>query len=573
VGAERSGTKRVVMIGPPNVGKSVIFNRLTRMNVGVANYPGSTVEFSEGALRVADTPVKLIDAPGIYTLQPASEAESVAVALLEDAPDLVLCVLDATNLESSLYLLLQLMGLGLPLIACINRTDLAEERGLAVDHEYLAQQLGVPTVATRAVTGQGLEELRSQLKGALSSGITSPPAGPTPTWAEAERLTQQARRSAGRSGDTLRDRLGDALVRPWPGLPAAALIVVLIFGFVIGVGMGLRRWVLLPFFGDLIIPQLENLVHALLEPGLGREVLVGEYGLLTKGIEWPFTLVLPYVLSFYAALGVLEDSGYMARLGALLDGLLKRMGLSGTAVMPIFLGYGCGIPALMATRALSSHKQRLTVCAMVCLSVPCISQTGAFVSLLAERSVGALAGVATVSILAMLTTGVLAGKLLPGSPSTTLMEIPELLLPRADVLGKKVWARARHYLADGVPAVMAGVAFAALLYETGAMQAVGRALSPVITRWLLLPEEAAVPLLLGVFRRELAVLPLMDMALSSSQLFTGAIVALFYVPCIAMVALVAREFHIRLAIVVLVFTTAFALFVGGLFARLAPLVL
>lgn len=557
------------MIGPPNVGKSVIFNRLTGMDVGVANFPGSTVEFSEGWLRIeGEASARLVDAPGTYTLEPTNEAERVAVALLDQMPDLVLCVLDATNLESSLYLLLQVLELGLPTVACVNRVDLAQQRALTVDLGYLERALGIPVLRTTAVTGAGMEALRNRLAEHLRAGPPGPVRAPRAAWPEAERLTAGTRGDAPPPKETWRDRVGDALVAPWPGLPVAALVITLAFGGVIGVGMGLRRWLLLPFVRELIIPQIVRLVDLVASPGIFREVIVGEYGVLTKGLEWPFTLVLPYVVSFYLALSALEDSGYMARLGALLDGLLRRMGLSGTAVMPLFLGYGCGIPALMATRTLPSMKQRLTVCAMICISVPCISQTGAFVSLLAERSVGALLGVAAISVLAMFATGVLASKILRGDRSATLLEIPELLVPRLDVIGKKVWARARHYLADGVPPVMAGVAIAALLYETGAIEAVGRALSPVVAGWLRMPEEAAVPLLLGVFRRELAVLPLMDMALAPSQLFTGAIVALFYVPCVAMVALVAREFSIRLAVIVLVGTTVFALFVGGLFARL-----
>lgn len=571
--AEPTRARRVVMIGPPNVGKSVIFNRLTGMNVGVANYPGSTVEYAEGQLRLEGLSVKIVDAPGMYTLSPSSEAERVAVALLEDKPDVVLCVLDATNLESGLHLLLEVLQLEIPVVACINRVDLAHERGLEVEPTYLERELQIPFLATTAVAGKGVDALRAHILACLNAERRPPRPSVTPSWKEAERLTSAARRGRGHGKDTWRDRVGDALVAPWPGLPAAVLVLIAVFGVVVGVGMGLRRWVLLPLVGDLVIPQIVGLVEAVLGPGMARAVLIGEYGLLTKGIEWPFTLVLPYVVSFYTALSALEDSGYMARLGALLDGLLKRMGLSGAAVMPIFLGYGCGIPALMATRALPSRKQRLVVCAMICISVPCISQTGAFVSLLAERSVGALAAVGVVSALAMVASGVVAHRLLPEGRSRTLMEIPELLVPRLDVMGKKVWARARHYLSDGVPAVMVGVAIAALLYETGAIEAVGRALSPVVTGWLLMPQEAAVPLLLGVFRRELAVLPLIDMGLAPSQLFIGAIVALFYVPCVAMVALVAREFNVRLAVFVLIGTTLVALFLGGLFARLAALIL
>ena len=564
----------VVMVGPPNVGKSAIFNRLTGLNVGVANYAGTTVEFSVGQMTIGNVSARLVDAPGIYTLDALSDAERVTANLLEDHPDLVVCVIDATNPEPGLFILLQILDRGLPVLACLNRTDLARQRGMLLDPSELESHLDVPTVSTAAVSTEGLEELRRRLSQYLARGERETPGQrPPPSWEEAEQIAKSILLARGANTGQLRERLGDLLVTPWPGLPLAVLIVAFTFTLVVGLGMGLRRMILLPLVRDQVIPVVVTAVEAVIAPGLLRAVVVGEYGFLTKGIEWPFTLVLPYVISFYLAMSIMEDTGYMPRLAALLDGLLKRAGLPGTAIIPLMLGYGCGIPALMATRSLDSFKQRFLVACMVCFSIPCVSQTGAFVSLLAERSVGALVGVAVLSVLTVFAVGLVMDRVLPGQRPVTILEMPDMLLPSPGILVKKVWARVMHYLHDAVPPVVLGVGVAAVLFETGAVVQLGRMASPLLSGWLLLPEEAVVPLMLGIFRRELAVLPLMDMDLTGVQLFTGAVIALYYVPCFAMVAVLSREFGLRRAVGVLVATTTLALIAGGFVARIGNLFL
>ncbi len=567
-------SSRVLLVGPPNVGKSVLFNRLTGLSAGVSNYPGTTVEFAEGQMTLEHGgSATVIDAPGTYSLQSKNEAERVTTRLLDSSPDLVLGVLDALRPETGLYLALDAMNRGHPVILVVNRIDLARERGYAIDVKALSDAVGVPVLATSGASGLGIDDVRRNINHAVSGERPRPARMDIPNWETTECLAGVLRRETGdgRHRGTTSERLEDLLIRPWPGFPLALVAVAISLGIVVGVGMGLRQYILLPLIRDTLLPIVASGVQSVVSPGVLREIMVGEYGFLTKGIEWPLTLVLPYVVSFYFVLSFLEDSGYLPRLAALIDGMMARLGLSGAGIMPLLLGYGCGIPAIMATRTLETRRERLTVASMICLAVPCIAQTGAFIALLAEASIFVLLGVFAISIGALIMAGMVLGKILRGTKPGLVMEIPELLLPRVSVMLTKVWARAKHYLMDGVVPVMLGVAFAALVHETGAIDVVGRYVQPLVTGWLGLPERAAVPLLLGIFRRELTVLPLLDMDLTALQLFTGAVVGLFYVPCIAMLSVLAKEFRASIALIILGTTTAMAFLMGGLLTRIISL--
>ena len=593
----------VLLMGTPNVGKSALFNRLTGLNVRVANYTGTTVDYASGVIRQEGEQVKVVDVPGTYSLCATCEAEEVAVEMVcggssgvcarrpaaaccqktapplsEDSgpPALIVYVLDAGNFEGGLYLLLELLELKIPLLVALNRGDLALEKGCVVDIKALAAILGVAVVPTIALSGEGVEELKARIFAMLddrSASLEQSKKRILASWDNVEMLTEKVLRKTEARKNNSRDRWDRLLTNPWPGLLLAAVILLLVFAGIVGVGMGLRRFILLPLFSDLLIPPLVALAAMLIPAGTIQDIFIGEYGFLIKGLEWPFTLVLPYVLSFYFVLSLVEDSGYMPRLGILLDGLFKRLGLPGTGIIPLMLGYGCGIPAIMATRALGLQKERLMVTVLICLAVPCISQTGAFISLLAARSIPVMIVLFVFSWLVMIIAGLVLNRYIEGTRAETLMEIPDLLLPRFEVVAKKLWLRLKLYVTDGALPMIFAVAVASVLYETGLMAAFGRAISPLVTLWLRLPEEAAAPLVLGILRRELAVLPLLDLDLSTLQLFTGAVVGLFYVPCIAIVATVAREFKMAFALGILLFTTFIAFFFGGLIARLGSLLL
>ena len=559
----------LLLMGPPNVGKSALFNHLTGLNVSVANYVGTTVEFTEGPIPLSGGAATLIDVPGTYTLAATNDAEKVAVQMLEKQPAAVICVVDAVNFESSLYLLLQVLEYRLPTLVVVNRWDLARQKGYELDFAGLEKDLGVPLVPAIAVAGQGISEILD-MAGRLvrdRSVLELAAVDEGERWHYVERLNAQFRqRKQGKEHPMA--EWGVRLVKPWPGLPLAVLALMVVFAIVVGSGMGMRRFLLLPLFRGAVMPLIEWSVQGVVPPGMLQRILIGEYGFLIKGIEWPFTLVLPYVASFYFVLSFLEDSGYLPRLAVLVDGLMNRIGSQGASIIPLLLGYGCGIPGILATRALSSQKERVMVSVLICIAVPCISQTGAFISLLAAHSIGALVSVFFVSLFAMLLAGLVMDRFIQGRVPLTIMEVPELLAPRLDVLWKKIFMRLRAYVSNGAVPMFIAVGVAAVLYETGLMAAWGRLLAPVVTGWLRLPEEAAVPLALGILRRELTVLPLMEMDITTLQLFTGALVALFYVPCIAMIGTISREYGVKLGMTVLVGTTALALFVGGLAAQI-----
>ncbi|WP_240503525.1 ferrous iron transporter B [Natranaerobius trueperi] len=591
----------ILLIGPPNIGKSVIFNNLTGLDISIANYVGTTVEYTVGEIDIDGTKANLIDVPGTYTLEASNEAEQVAIDMLQGnaneknnshcsdindvndvdvskKPAAVICVLDAYNLESSLYLLQQVLQYNLPTAAVINRMDLIEERGEKIDIEYLSKVLGITIVPTVAVEKKGFEKVNEVISSFMTVGSTTETKSfnhyqSENLWKKAEEITEKVKTKPETTIESTRQKWGELLVRPWPGLPISILIILLAFGAIVGIGMGIRQYILLPFFLNLIIPSLVGLVEPFLPDGLIYGVLIGEYGLLIKGLEWPFTLVLPYVISFYSVLSVMEDSGYLPRLGGLLDGILNKFGLPGSSVVPLLLGYGCGIPAIMATRSLNSYKERLTVSTLVSLAIPCVAQSGAFVALLAERSISVLIAVFLFSLIVLFLAGITLDKTLPGARPYTIMEIPELLPPRKNVVLKKVWLRMKNYIFDGALPMIGIIGIAALLYESGVMEIVGQVLSPLVVNWLNLPAEASTPLVLGVFRRELTVIPLIEMDLTTLQLFTGAIVGLFYVPCVAIIAALAREFDFKAAAFILILTTVTAFGIGGLIARIGALFL
>ncbi len=574
--------KKILLMGLPNVGKSAIFSRFTGMHVMVSNYTGTTVEFTEGKMAVGDDTYTLIDVPGVYDIkQSVDDAERVAVSMLEEKPDAIVFVVDALNVESSVYLLMQVLEYKLPTVVALNRVDLLKVRSMRIDHRVIQAALNVPVVPTIALGGDSLDLVKER----LARDLASPDAphyvleeNELKRWDWVERITARALKPLSDNATIRQDRFA-FLIRPWPGLPIAIGVLFLMFAAVIGIGMGLRQFLIMPLFEGIrigehtvgLFPWIRAGVEALGITGTFQRVLVGEYGFLIKGIEWPFGLVLPYVLSFYLSMSILEDTGYLPRLAVLLDGVFKKIGLPGNTIIPLLLGYGCGIPAILSTRSMRSRKQRVAVAVMISLAVPCVAQSSAFMFLLVEHSLLALVLVFMISVFAMVLAGFVMDRIKREPMPLTLTELPEMLAPNPALVGKKLLFRVRHYVKDGAIPMVIAIVVTAFLYEFGILDVAGRAMAPVVSGWLRLPEEAATPLIIGIVRRELAVLPLIDMNLSTVQLFTGAVVALFYVPCVAMIATLAKEFNAKVAVGTLLFTTTTAIVIGGLMARLGGL--
>lgn len=567
---------KVLLMGNPNVGKSVIFSKLTGMNVIASNYTGTTVSFTKAEININGKKATLIDVPGVYSLNSTSKAEEVAVSILENEnADAIICVIDATNLERNLYLALELKEKNIPIVFAVNLSDVAASQGIEIDIEVLEEELAAPVIPTIAIRNKGLREILNTVSEAIYSNKKTDEEREKLTedelWKRSEDIAKKVQKIR-ESDPTFLEKMGDLMLKPFPGIPIAFLVIALMLGVVVGGGKALRGGLLLPLINNLYAPFVKSLVSKFVSEGILYNILVGEYGVLIKGIEWPFALVLPYVFLFYVALSFLEDSGYLPRLGVLVDGILKRIGLNGGNIIPIIMGYGCAVPAILGSRAATTKKERIIIASIVSLSVPCVAQTGAFISLLGEQSVLALIAVYLISFFAMFISGVIAKKLIPGKSDPILLEIPNLLMPDVKALLKKISIRTKHFMIEAeIPMVLA-IAFAALVVETGALNAAARFIEPFVGGWLGLPKEATLGLILGVLRRELAVLPLLELDLSTIQLLVASVVALFYLPCLSVLAVLIKEFGVKIALIISSFTFVTAFVAGGLINQLSKII-
>ncbi|MBU5438980.1 ferrous iron transporter B [Tissierella sp. MSJ-40] len=564
---------KILLMGNPNVGKSVIFSKLTGVHVESSNYTGTTVDYTLGEINFKDREGVMIDVPGTYSLEASSEAEEVAVALLEEGADAVICVLDATHLDRNLDLAFKLKEHSIPIIYCLNLMDVAERQGITIDTEKLSKELDGPVISTVAIKNIGLQDLlKKSIELAGTARTPEPELDDKDRWNKINKIVDKVQSKVEKE-PTFIEKLENWTIQPWPGIPIAFLVLIISLGVVVGGGKGLRSLVLLPLVKKVIVPLFTTIVSMIVPAGLLRNLLVGEFGILIIGIEWPFALILPYVLLFYIVFSFLEDSGYLPRLGVLADGLLKRIGIQGGNIIPIMMGYGCAVPAILGTRAATTYKERLMVAALVSFAIPCASQSGAFIALLGDRSIAALVLMYLISFLVIVMVGIVMNRVIPGKSQPMLLEIPNLLMPDKSAFKKKLKIRMKHFLLEAEVPMMLGILLAAIVAETGILDKFSIWLGPLVEGWLGLPKEASLSLLLGIIRRELAVLPLLELNLNTLQLLVGSVVALFYLPCLSVFAVLAKEFSLKTAIAIGIATTVSAFVFAGLINQIGRLIL
>ncbi len=641
----------IALAGNPNVGKSSIFNRLTGMGVATANYPGKTVEVQLAETQFGSRSIGIIDLPGTYALGGISEDQWVArQALLDGHPDAVILVLDATNLSRNLYLGLQILDLGLPLVVALNVADQAEAHGIHVDTERLAEILGGPVVRTVATRGVGLDLLVAhavdrikrpaplrpllrysqdveaaigKLERALG-GRDDLPHGLSPraaavlllegdpelgAWLAATgveeliRLRDEvgallrdlrgedpalllSRERHGMAGliaseverrearrPLLADRLWRLTTAPLTGLPLLGLTLAAIFTFLFVVG----DWLSTAFsalWTAYASPLIQWPFHQILGEGiLARTLLWG----FDAGINAALAVGIPYVLTFYLLLALLEDSGYLNAVAFLTDQIMHKMGLHGRAVIPLVAGAGCNVPAIMGTRVLASMRERVIASTLIVLT-PCSARTAVIlgaVSLTAGWK-AALAIYAVTCALAF-ASGIGMHWLLPGRGTGLVMEMFPFRRPGALPILRKTWYRFREFVVVATPIVLGGSIILGGLHETGLLWAFVTPLRPIMEGWLGLPAVAGLTLIVAVLRKELALQLLITLAMAKygpaaknlltfmrpDQIVVYALVNTIYVPCVATIAVLARELGWRRAAWISAFTVVLALAVGG----------
>lgn len=538
---------RILLVGNPNVGKSALFSRLTGVNVVCSNYPGTTVSYCAGSIVHDGEHAELLDAPGAYSLNADNPAEKVAVDLIDSA-DVIVNVVDATNLERNLYLTLQAQETGKPMAVALNMSDDARHKGVEIDVERLEELLGVPVVPTVGVTGEGVKELAERINQARS--------------VKAERTDDERWREAGHiigevqtlheRRHTLIETLEDASIRPLTGIPIALLVLFLMFSFIINTGNFLIENLLDPFFYNVWGPLVRGVVEPVFPDGLMHDILLGEgddfiesLGVLTTGVYVPLDMVLPFVILFYFALSLLEDVGYLPRLATLMDNVMHRMGLHGSAIVPTILGLGCNVPGVLSTRILETQKQRFISATLMALCIPCLAQNAVIFGLLSRQGIQYLAIVYGTLIILYVGVGFALNRFIGGESPELLLEVPPYRRPNFGGLVKKTWIRVRHFLTDAVPYVLLGVLFVNLLYVFGFVDLVAEAVGPLMSRLFGLPQVAVVALVVGFLRKDVAVGMLAPLGLSAMQLTIASTILAIYFPCIATFTVLYRELGLR----------------------------
>ena len=454
--------KKIALIGNPNCGKTTLFNVLTGANQSVGNWPGVTVEKKFGYFKLADEKLEIVDLPGIYSLEQEHSGidEKIASDYLEQADiSLIINIVDATNLERNLVLTQQLLEKSIPVIVVLNMLDVAEQQGITISHHTLAKHIGVPIIEMVAARKHGVVDLIACLK----SVIAKPQLGLANLEIDNSDLTEepiikryhQSRRlvdgvvEVSPTHHSISERIDNVVLNRWLGVPFFLLMIYLMFTFAVNLGA-----VFIDFFDILLTALIVDGTSWLLSNVL-PEILVAEVliTLVAQGVGGGITLVatfIPVIGFLYLCLSALEDSGYMSRAAFVIDRLMLGIGLPGNAFVPLIVGFGCNVPAVMAARTLSRDSDRLMTISMAPF-MSCGARLTVYALFAAaffrENGQNIVFGLYLLGILlAVLTGWIFRKQLFPGEITPSLQEMPAYHAPILRNILLTTWFRLKGFI-------------------------------------------------------------------------------------------------------------------------------
>ena len=554
----------VALLGNPNVGKTTLFNTLTRSNQHVGNWPGVTVEKKEGWV----DDIKVVDLPGIYAMDTFSSEEKVSKIFLEkERPDLIVNIVDASNLARNLYLTTQAARFDIPMIVVLNMVDMAENRGMKIDPVKLSEALGLPVVPIIASKAKGVDELVHVIR---NNQITQPAAirsmeTEAETYAYIDAIISESLEDEGHS-TTLTEKIDRVVLNPILAYPLFFLLIYLVF-------MITFSWVGDPLSGafeDYIIAPLSSGAESLLASSSDwfRSLIVDG---IIAGVG-AVIVFLPLIMTLFIGITLLEESGYMARAALIMDRLMRKMGLSGKAFIPMIISFGCTVPAIISARTLESEKDRK----LAALLAPLMSCNARLPVYMLFSALFFPANQALI-VMSLYLMGILFAFLIgllfkhtifrKDEEEPLLIELPAYQVPRLKAVLKNSWDKGQNFLKKAGTIIFAAsviVWFLSNFSFTGMVEiqdsilaVIGRFMAPIFAPLGFGTWEAAVSLLTGIMAKEVvistmsvvyqgnlaAALPLVFTSVSAYAFLTFV---LLYTPCISVVATLKKEFGTKM---------------------------
>lgn len=560
--------KRIALLGMPNTGKSTLFNRITGGAARVGNWPGVTVELLSGKVLIGGNMVELIDLPGIYDLHGFSEDEQVVRHFLHDnVPDLAVVVLNATQIERQLSLLLQLKQLNLNLVVLLNMADEARKYGITIDPAKMGEMLDLPIHLVSAKYGEGYAEAQHAISRALryttpgmAEQLRAQLEQDEHLEAEMTRVLNHAVQIPARLSDSHTDRLDRLLLHPWLGLPIFFGIMYLLFQGIFLFGQPMQSGI-----GEL----LGHLREAALEPALSG-LPSAMQGLLLDGLYNGIATVaafVPVIVLFFLFMAIVEDTGYLSRAAFLMDALMAKMGLDGRSFVMLLMGFGCNVPALMGTRVMRSPGLRLLSMLVIPFSL-CSARLQVFVFVSAalfspQAAPLALFSLYLFSFAAAIATALLFKGHFPNNEPFVL-ELPPYRFPTLRQMWLRGWHEVTHFLRRASQFIVAGVVLVWLLTHLppSAAPASADSLAGMIGDWLHplfsplgITPELTIALIFGFVAKEIVIGSLAVIyglsgdALSTTlsqqldwvQAYSFMLFTLLYTPCLSAIATLRNE--------------------------------
>lgn len=594
--------KHLVLVGNPNVGKSVFFNALTGKYVDVSNFPGTTIDISTGKF---DEYI-VEDTPGIYGVSSFNDEERVARDVILNA-DIVLNVIDGVHMQRDIFLTQQLIDMGKRVIVAVNLIDEVTKNGIKIDIKVLAEQLGVDVVATSALKGIGIEEVKNKIKNArigiktkgvqelleqyVASQISeaegllileedeviSERKG-LPSGGVREEIYKSRRSrvdaiidsvvSDSYQGTSISTKLGRLLLKPITGLPILLAVLAGMFWFI---GVFIAQIVVditeVSIMEGIYKPFVESILSFIPKQSFFGSLFIGDFGLFTMTPIYILGLLMPLTIGFYLMMSLLEDSGFLPRIAVLSDKSLSKVGLNGRAIIPIILGFGCVTMATMTTRLLGSRRERIIATFLLGLTIPCSAQFGVIIGLLTPLGLKYIIAYTVILILIFGVSGTLLNRFLPGESTQLFIDIPPIRVPQLKNVMKKTLTKTKGFLIEATPIFAIGAVLITVLQFTGALTIIEQAIAPITEQWLKLPKEASIVFIMGIIRRDFGAAGLSHMILSNGQMLVALITITLFVPCVASIIMIFKERSKLEATAIWLGSFGIAFLIGGILAR------